>query len=144
MQHALSTILIGIIGAVPITAVSDVAPGTPEQIVAHHMSASEAGDVDGILADYADTAVVMTAGGKTQGRAAIRKVFERILGGPAASRPRLTITQKYFTDQIGYIVWVQNAGKPEELRGSDTFVIRHGKIVAQTVNVVPMHPPSKP
>jgi hypothetical protein len=132
-----------LLGAAPIIALSDAAPGTPEQIVAHHMSAAASGDVDGMIADYADTAVVMTPGGETRGTEALRKMFAGIFGGPPGSRAPLEVRRQFFTKEIGYIVWVQNEGKPEELRGSDTFLVRKGKIVAQTVMLVPMHPPAK-
>jgi hypothetical protein len=33
---------------------------------------------------------------------------------------------------------VQHAGTPDEVRGSDTFFIRDGKIVAQTVVMTPV------
>lgn len=118
-------------------------PGSPEQIVAHHMDAAAKGDVDGIVADYADNAVVISPAGKTRGKADIRKMFAGIFGGPPGSRAPMDIKQQFYTRDIGYIAWVQNAGKPEELHGSDTFVIRKGKIVAQTVALVPMHPPAK-
>jgi hypothetical protein len=128
------------VGVAPIVALGDAAPGTPEQIVAHHMAAAASGDVDGVVADYAATAVVFTPGGETRGTAALRKMFAGIFGGPPGSRAPLEVQQKFFTKEIGYIVWVQNAGKPEELRGSDTFLVRKGKIVTQTVMLVPMHP----
>ena len=131
-----------LIGVAPLIALGDAAPGTPEQIVAHHMAAAASGDVDGIIADYADTAVVITSGGVMRGTAALRKMFAGIFGGAPGSRAPIEVQQKFFTREVGYIVWVQNAGKPEELRGSDTFVVRKGKIVAQTVMLVPMHPPA--
>jgi len=143
MQCARGLFALVLFGMAPIVALSGAAPGTPEQIVAHHMSAAASGDVDGIIADYADTAVVFTPGGETRGKAALRKMFAGIFGGSPGSRAPMEVRQKFFTKEIGYIVWVQNEGKPEELRGSDTFVVRKGKIVAQTVMLVPMHPAAK-
>jgi ketosteroid isomerase-like protein len=131
-----------LVGMAPIIALGDAAPGSPEQIVAHHLSAAASGDVAGLVADYADAAVVITPGGKTQGIAALRKMFEGIFGGAPGSQAPLVVQQQFFTKEIGYIAWVQNAGKPEEVRGSDTFIVRKGKIVAQTVALVPMHAPA--
>jgi ketosteroid isomerase-like protein len=139
--HGLFALIL--VGATPIIALGDAAPGTPEQIVAHHMVAAASGDVDALVADYADTAVVFTPGGETRGKAALHKMFAGIFGGPPGSRAPLDVRQKNFTKEIGYIVWVQNEGKPEELRGSDTFLVRKGKIVTQTVMLVPMHAPAK-
>jgi hypothetical protein len=132
-----------LVGTAPIIALADAAPGTPEQIVAHHMAAAASGDVDALIADYADSAVVITPSGETRGTAELRKMFAGIFGGPPGSRAPLEVRQQSFTHEIGYIVWVQNEGKPEELRGSDTFLVRNGKIVVQTVMLVPMHPPAK-
>jgi hypothetical protein len=139
--HGLFALIL--VGTAPVIALADAAPGTPEQIVAHHMVAAASGDVDALIADYADTAVVFTPGGETRGKAALRKMFDGIFGGPPGSRAPLEVRQKNFTREIGYIVWVQNEGKPEELRGSDTFLVRKGKIVVQTVMLVPMHPPAQ-
>lgn len=142
MQRVRGLVTLILIGMAPIIASSDAAPGTPEQIVAHHLSAAASGDIDGLVADYADTAVVITPGGKTRGTAALHKMFEGIFGGAPGSHAPLEVQQKFFTREIGYIAWVQNAGKPEEVRGSDTFIVRKGKIVAQTVALVPMHAPA--
>lgn len=127
-------------GTLPVVALSDEATATPEQIVMHHMSASAAGDVDGIISDYADNAVVIDPSGRTFGKAAIRKVFTTMFTSAAGSRSATELKQKFFAGNIGYITWVQNEGKPGEVRGSDTFIIRNGKIAVQTVAVVPLHP----
>jgi hypothetical protein len=131
-----------LLAAFPVVALSDAAPGSPEQIVEHHLSAAAAGDVDGVVGDYADNAVLITPAGQTKGKEAIRKAFAGLFAPGQAPRPKLEVQRKYFTPEIGYILWVQNPGKPEEVRGSDTFVVRKGKIIAQTVAVVPLHPPA--
>jgi len=143
MQYARGLFALVLFAMAPIIALGDAAPGTPQQIVAHHMAAAAKGDVDGIVADYADTAVMFTPGGETRGKAALRKMFAGIFGGPPGSRAPLEVRQQFYTKEIGYIVWVQNEGKPEEMRGSDTFLVRKGKIVTQTVMLVPMHPAAK-
>ncbi|MFO1409722.1 MAG: hypothetical protein U1F06_04995 [Steroidobacteraceae bacterium] len=57
--------------------------------------------------------------------------------------PPLVVQQQVYAGEIGYITWTQNAGTPQEVHGSDTFVVRNGRIVAQTVAIVALHPPAK-
>ena len=39
----------------------------------------------------------------------------------------LTYTRRVFSGNVGYVVWTMG-----ELTGADTFIVRDGKIVAQT------------
>jgi hypothetical protein len=123
--------------AVPAGAQSPAAARTSEQIVMHHLAAFAAGDLEGLLGDYSDTATVITPRGTTTGKPALREMFGRMMAGP---QPATQLTAKVFTNnvgyQIGYIVWVQNPGQPNERRGTDSFFILDGKIVAQTAATV--------
>jgi hypothetical protein len=146
MRNPLAILALIIPGALPAVALSDTVPDSPEVIVARHMTAIDSGDVEGAAADYAYGAVFITPMGETKGKPAIHKALAAMLPkavDTAGARAPVVIKQKFFTKEIGYIVWVQNAGKPEEMQGSDTFVVRDGKIVAQTVVFVPMHPQTK-
>jgi len=146
MRNPLGILALIVCGALPAVALSDAVPDSSEVIVTRHMTAIDSGDVEGATADYADGAVFITPMGETKGKAAIHKALAAMLPkdvGAAGTRAVVVIKQKFFTKEIGYIVWVQNAGKPEEMQGSDTFVVRNGKIVAQTVVFVPMHPQTK-
>lgn len=111
-----------------------------ETLLLRHMEAFNNGQLEPTIAGYADTVVVITGAGITQGREAVRKLFTRILSAPPEKRPHLTLKARYFTAEFGYINWSQNDGTPNEVQGSDSFVVRGGQIVAQTVMAVPMHP----
>jgi ketosteroid isomerase-like protein len=112
----------------------------------HHLSALNSGDLDAAVAVYADSAIFITPDGETKGKTAIRKMLAEVLanvrGGGTGPRALFDVKRKYFTKAIGYIAWTQNAGSPEEVQGSDTFVVRRGKIVLQTAFLVPTHPPA--
>ena len=45
---------------------------TPEEVFAHHAEALGAGDLDEIVADYADDAVVITPAGTMRGKDGVR------------------------------------------------------------------------
>ncbi len=95
-----------------------------ERVVMRHLAASEAGDASVVPRDYADDAVVIFGGAATTGVEAIERVFEDLY---ARTRLELDYTTREFEGDIGYIVWTM-----DDLTGSDTFVVRDGKIVAQT------------
>ena len=132
-----------LLGLAAVPAWSAAPPGSTEDLVARHLAASAKGDVEGIVADYSDDAVSISPGGVTHGKDELRKLFSAIFGGAAGSHPPLVLQQQVYAGEIGYITWTQNAGTPAEVHGSDTFVVRNGKIVAQTVAIVALHPPGK-
>ncbi|MDT5219597.1 MAG: hypothetical protein QOF15_1702, partial [Mycobacterium sp.] len=52
---------------------------TPQEVFAHHGQALAAGDLDAIVADYADDSVVITSAGVARGKDEIRQVFVKLL-----------------------------------------------------------------
>ncbi|BCQ06833.1 hypothetical protein JMUB5695_00245 [Mycobacterium heckeshornense] len=52
---------------------------TPREVFAHHARALAAGDLDEIVADYADDAVLITPDGVMRGKDGIRAAFTRLL-----------------------------------------------------------------
>ncbi len=52
---------------------------TPEEVFAHHAQTLGAGDLDGIVADYADDAVFITPAGVKRGKDGIREAFTQLL-----------------------------------------------------------------
>ena len=48
---------------------------TPQEVFAHHGKALAAGDLDEIVADYADDSVVISPAGVAHGKDGIRKAF---------------------------------------------------------------------
>jgi ketosteroid isomerase-like protein len=95
-------------------------------ILDHHNAMLDAGDVDGLMADYTDDAVfVSNLGGVVSGLDAIRGIFAATSGGIAGLEPGV----EHVDGDIAYITWTAD-GIPF---GTDTFVIRDGKIAAQTV-----------
>jgi ketosteroid isomerase-like protein len=113
------------------------APGSIERLVADHLAASASGDIDALLDDYDESAVLITPGGITSGKPAIRQAFEDLFKD---SLPTLILRNELYSQNVGYITWFMDEGKASELHGSDTFVIRDGKIVVQTVALFSRQP----
>jgi hypothetical protein len=109
---------------------SEISKRTEETLL-KHLQAFGSADVDAIMTDYDDDSVLIMPDGPLRGTAEIRSGFESLLADlPAGST--LEISTQIVEGEIAYIVW---SGESETLSipfATDTFVIRDGKIVAQT------------
>jgi ketosteroid isomerase-like protein len=95
----------------------------------HHLQALGE-DIESIISDYAESSVLFTPTGPVVGRDSIRSFFEGFLANsPPALIKAITITRQDVHGEIAYIVWKAD---PFITLATDTFVIRDGKIVAQT------------
>ena len=93
-----------------------------------HLAASEAGDASVVPRDYAEDAVVIFGGTPSVGIDAVQQVFENLY---ARTRLELNYQTRTFEGNVGYIVYTM-----EGLTGSDSFIVRDGKIAVQTGVVV--------
>jgi ketosteroid isomerase-like protein len=91
-----------------------------------------ANDLDGILSDYVPTAVLFMPDGPLKGTDAIRPVFAAVLA--EFGKPGTTFAIKHFSvdGDHAYIVWTAETADNVYEMGTDTFVVREGKIVAQS------------
>jgi ketosteroid isomerase-like protein len=106
-----------------------------ETIVRHHLQTFvEQQDLDAILDDYADEACFLSEGRAYCGKPAIREFFEAFIAAlPPQAIARFTLRSLRVQGDVAYITW--SAG-PELPLGTDTFVVRKGRIVAQTFAMV--------
>jgi uncharacterized protein (TIGR02246 family) len=110
---------------------------TPEEVFAHHAEALGAGDLDEIVADYADDAVFITPGGVQRGKDGIRAAFTQLLADVPNAAWQVP-TQIYEGDVL-FIEWVADAAKTRVEDGIDTFIFRDGLIRLQTVRYSLQH-----
>jgi hypothetical protein len=104
---------------------------TPQEIFTHHAGALMAGDLDEIVADYTDAAVLITPQGVLRGRDGIREAFTRLLADlPDAEWDVPTQT---FEDDVLFIEWSAVSKSARALDGVDTFVFDADGIRVQTV-----------
>ena len=104
---------------------------TPEEVFAHHAQALGAGDLDEIVADYADDAVVITPAGTMRGKDGVRAAFTQRRSDVPNAAWNLK-TQIYEGDLL-FLEWVADSASTRVDDGIDTFVFRDGLIRAQTV-----------
>ncbi len=97
-------------------------------VVEHHMAALDSGDIDAVMEDYTDDSVfIINMGGVFTGREAIRPFFEA-----SAGMPGFTEIASFAEGDAYYVTWSADGIQ----LGSDTIVVRDGKIALQTVVVV--------
>ena len=104
---------------------------SPQEIFQHHAGALIAGDLDEIVADYADDALFITPASRLRGKAGVREGFTKLL----KDLPNAVwdVPTQIFEDDVLFIEWSALAEKTRALDGIDTFVFRDGLIRVQTV-----------
>ncbi|HEY1705813.1 MAG TPA: nuclear transport factor 2 family protein [Trebonia sp.] len=110
---------------------------TPEEIFQHHASALGGGDLEGIVADYADDAVFISPAGVQRGKDGIRAAFTQLLADVPNAKWDLK-TQIYEGD-VFFLEWAADAGATFVEDGLDTFIFRDGLIQTQTVRYTLQH-----
>jgi ketosteroid isomerase-like protein len=103
-----------------------------KEVVEHHLKCFGEADVQGILFDYAPGAVLFTPDGPLRGAGAIRPLFQAMIaefGKPGAT---FSMKQQFVEGDYAYILWTAETADNVYELGTDTFVVRNGKIVAQS------------
>ncbi len=104
---------------------------TPQEIFEHHATVLIAGDLEGIVSDYAEDALLVTPRGALRGKDGVRQAFTTLLGElPDAA---WEVPTRIYEDDILFIEWSAVAEKSRVRDGVDTFVFRDGLIRVQTV-----------
>jgi ketosteroid isomerase-like protein len=112
---------------------------TTKDILDHHLNAFFQFDINGVLSDYGNDAVFFTANGPLNGVQAIRPLFETLIAEFKQPRTSFNLKQYFVEGDHGYILWnAETVDNVYEL-ATDTFVVRNGRIVAQsyTANIRP-------
>jgi len=103
-----------------------------KDVVDHHLKCFGERDLTGILFDYAPGAVLFTPNGPLMGADAIRPLFQGVIaefGKPGAT---FRIKQQFVEGDCAYILWTAETADNVYEVGTDTFVVRDGKIVTQS------------
>ena len=103
-----------------------------KEVLEHHVEALGRGDVEEVLLDYAEDAIVINPNGIVRGKKKLRDFFmdsvENVL--PPDSDFEMLCTR--VEGEVAYIMWRAESRFYRIPLGTDTFIIRKGKIVEQT------------
>ncbi|HXT36468.1 MAG TPA: nuclear transport factor 2 family protein [Chloroflexota bacterium] len=102
-------------------------------ILDHQIAAFSVGSADEVLKDFADGAVLITPDGVSKGREAIHAAYSAMFAELFKSGTyNFTLDAAHIDGDIAYIAWRASCATLEVPMGTGTFVVRNGKIVAQT------------
>lgn len=103
---------------------------TPEEVFAHHGQSLGAEDLEEIIADYADDAILVVQRKVYRGKDGAREVFTQLLSDVPQAEWELDQT---FSDDVLYLEWKATGGGRKVDNGIDTFIFKDGMIRVQTV-----------
>jgi len=103
-----------------------------KDVLDHHVKCFFEFDLDGILSDYAPGAVFFTPDGPLRGTDAIRPLFQAMFA--EFEKPRLAFNMKHLSieGEYAYVLWTAETADNVYELGTDTLVVRDGKIAAQS------------
>ena len=100
-----------------------------QQVLDHHLQAFGEG-LDSILSDYDENSCIISQQGIYRGIAPITAFFTAFVSGlPLGFMDSFKITKMEIDGDVAYLTWEANPWFPF---GTDTFVIKDGKINYQT------------
>ncbi len=99
--------------------------------------------VDGLIADYAPDAVLFIPGQPLLGPTAIKPFFESLVSEFSKPGATFLLREQWVEGDYAYILWSAETADNWYETATDTFVIRGGKIVAQSfaAKIVPKRRP---
>jgi ketosteroid isomerase-like protein len=103
-----------------------------KDVVDRHLEFFGKRDVKGILSDYASGAVLFTPDGPLRGADAIRPFFQAMIAEFRKPDSAFSLKQEFIEGDYAYILWTAETADNVYELGTDTFVVRDGKIVAQS------------
>jgi ketosteroid isomerase-like protein len=102
------------------------------EILVHHLECFGKLDLAGTMTDYADESKFFSPGGVLHGSESIRKFYGTLFEEFEKPGMSFDLLQQEVNDDTAYIVWrAETADNLFEI-GTDTFIVKNGKIVTQT------------
>ena len=92
---------------------------TPQEVFQHHGETLVAGDLDGIVSDYSDDAIIITPAGVLRGKDGVREAFVKLLGDLPSAEWELPTT--HFEDDAA-VPGVEGDVGEDQGRGRDRHV----------------------
>jgi len=112
-----------------------------KDVVEHHLKCFGEGDLQGILSDYAEGAVLFTPNGPLKGADARTAFYQQVFA--EFGKPGTTFSMKLQSveGEYAYFLWMAETADNVYELGTDTFVVSGGKIMLQSfaAKVTPKH-----
>ena len=105
---------------------------TTKDVIDQHLQSFYQKDLERLLSDYTMDAVLFVPERPLKGPAAIRPFFENLFSEFSQPGSSFTLNKQLVEDDYGYIAWNAETADHRYEGATDTFVVREGKIVAQS------------
>ena len=106
--------------------------GTTQDVLTHHLACFGKGDLNGIMEDYTAASRLFTPNGIRRGASEIRELFVTMFSEFAKPGMSFEMLRQDIDGDTAYIVWKAETADNRYEFGTDTFLIKDGKIVTQT------------
>ena len=103
-----------------------------KEVLDHHWNTFQTNDLDGVMADYTDESILVTPDKTFKGLAEIRENFVGAFAAFPKDSTEMKLHKSVITQDVAYIIWEAAGPKVKISYGTDTFIIKDGKIVRQT------------
>jgi ketosteroid isomerase-like protein len=103
-----------------------------KEVLDHHWNTFQANDLEGVMADYTEESVLITPDKTIRGMEDLRKHFAYVFTLFPKDSTTLKLDKSIVDRDVAYIIWSADAPKLDITYGTDTFIIKDGKIVRQT------------
>jgi ketosteroid isomerase-like protein len=110
----------------------DLEMASTKDVLDHHLKSFSEGDLKGILSDYAPEAVMFTPDGPLRGPDEMRPLFQALIGEFGKPDAAFTLKRQSIDGDYAYILWTAETADNVYEVATDTFVVRDGKIAAQS------------
>src|SRR5215475_8155372 len=110
----------------------DRAMVSTKDVLDNHLRSFGKGDLEGILSDYAPEAVMFTPDGPLRGADEIRPLFQALIAEFGKPGAVFTLKRQSIDGDYAYILWTAETADNVYEVATDTFVVRDGKIAAQS------------
>lgn len=101
-------------------------------VLANHLRTFAEGNLEELLSDYAPDAVFFAQDGPRIGPAALRPMFGSLIAEFAKPGASFSLRQQSVHGDCAYIWWTAETVDNVYEMATDTFVVREGRIVAQS------------
>lgn len=101
-------------------------------IIMHHLSSFQANDLEAVVSDYTNESVLITQDAIYKGPTEIRGFFASLMPHFPKQKSDFQLDKLTVSNGMAYIVWHAKTPSLDVPLGSDTFVMKDGKIYQQT------------
>src|SRR6516225_5066632 len=101
-------------------------------VLDRHLKSFARHDVDGVVSNYSSDAVLFAPTGPLKGPEAIGPLFEALTSEFEKPGSSFTMQPRCIEGDHAYILWTAETADNSYEFATDTFVVRNGKIVAQS------------